>query len=225
VTGQGSLTAHVHALKTPLVVIVGYAELLAGGGDEEFRGAAAREILTAARQLDRALDSLLGVEAAEPAAANGSYAKEGASRILLVDDDAFVRRLLRLTLSAHDFEIAEASDGDLALDLIDAQHPELVLLDWQMPFTPGSTVLNRLQERHPDLPVVVLTTDPGERAEAMRLGATAFLTKPFSPLGLLETIESLLGLRDAARYGQCERGRATSASSRPRTSGLLGSEK
>jgi CheY-like chemotaxis protein len=194
VSGPGSLTAHVHALKTPLVVIVGYAELLAGGGDEEFRGAAAREILTAARQLDHALDSLLGVEPApaEPAPTNGSRPKEGASRILLVDDDAFVRRLLRLTLSAHDFEIAEASDGDLALDLIDAQHPELVLLDWQMPFTPGSTVLKRLQERHPDLPVVVLTTDTTQRAEAMRLGATAFLTKPFSPLGLLETIEFLL---------------------------------
>jgi CheY-like chemotaxis protein len=191
---ERALAAHVHDLKTPLVVIVGYAELIAGGGDKEFRGAAAEEILAAAHQLDRALDSLLGVEhpPVEPAPANGSRPNGRASRILLVDDDVFVRRLLRMTLPAHEFEIAEASDGDIALDLIEAQHPELVLLDWQMPITHGSTVLMRLQERHPDLPVVVLTADGTQRAEAMRLGATAFLTKPFSPLGLLAMIESLL---------------------------------
>jgi CheY-like chemotaxis protein len=179
--------ARIHDLKTPLVVIVGYAELLAGGGDEEFRAAAAEEILAAARQLDHALDALLGVEHAPVPGP-----REGAARILLVDDDVFIRRLLRRTLPTHQFEIAEASDGEIALDLIEAQRPELVLLDWQMPATPGSDVLARLQERHPGLPVVVLTTDGTQRAEAMRLGATAFLTKPFSPLGLLETIESLL---------------------------------
>ena len=191
---ERALAARIHELKTPLVVIISYAELLAGGGDEEFRGAAAEEILAAARQLDRALDVLLAGEHpdAEPAPRNGERLNGRAARILLVDDDVFVRRLLRRTLPAHDFEIAEASDGDIALDLIEAQHPELVLLDWEMPATPGSTVLTRLQERHPSLPVVVLTADGTQRAEAMRLGARAFLTKPFSPLGLLETIESLL---------------------------------
>jgi CheY-like chemotaxis protein len=156
-------------------------------GNEEFRAAAAEEILAAARQLDHALDSLLGVEhVPEPGP------REGAARILLVDDDVFIRRLLRRTLPAQEYEIAEASDGEIALDLIEAQRPELVLLDWQMPATPGSVVLERLQERHPGLEVVVLSTDGTERAEALRLGAKAFLTKPFSPLGLLETIESLL---------------------------------
>jgi two-component system phosphate regulon response regulator PhoB len=180
--------ARLRSLKTPLVVIVGYAELLAGGGNEEFRAAAAEEILAAARQLDRALDSLLGVQ--HPP--DPGPARNGSARILLVDDDVFVRRLLRRTLPAQEFEIAEASDGEIALDLIEAQRPELVLLDWQMPATPGSAVLARLQERHPGLGVVVLSTDGTQRAEAMRLGAKAFLTKPFSPLGLLETIESLL---------------------------------
>ena len=185
---ETALAARIHDLKTPLVVIVGYAELLVNGGNEEFRAAAAEEILAAARQLDHAVDSLLGVEhTPEP-----GLARYGAARILLVDDDVFVRRLLRRTLPAQEFEIAEASDGEIALDLIEAQHPELVLLDWEMAATPGSTVLTRLQERHPTLPVVVLTADGTQRAEAMRLGARAFLTKPFSPLGLLETIESLL---------------------------------
>ena len=192
-TGERPRAARIHELKAPLVVIVGYAELLAGGGNEEFRAAAAEEILAAARQLNGALDSLLGVErSAESGPASGGRRNGRAARILLVDDDVFVRRLLRRTLPAHEFEIAEASDGEIALDLIEAQHPELVLLDWEMPATPGSTVLTRLQERHPSLPVVVLTADGTQRAEAMRLGARAFLTKPFSPLGLLETIESLL---------------------------------
>jgi CheY-like chemotaxis protein len=66
------------------------------------------------------------------------------------------------------------------------------LLDWRMPVTGGAAVLGRLKERHPDLPVIVLTADPGQRDEAFRLGADAFLTKPFSPMGLLRSIESLL---------------------------------
>ena len=138
-TGERPRAARIHELKAPLVVIVGYAELLAGGGNEEFRAAAAEEILAAARQLDRALDSLLGVEPAESGPASGPRRNGHVARILLVDDDVFVRRLLRRTLPAHEFEIAEASDGEIALDLIEAQHPELVLLDWEMPATPGST--------------------------------------------------------------------------------------
>jgi CheY-like chemotaxis protein len=191
------LAERVHDLKTPLAVVMGYAELLAGA-DDELRTLAADQILMAARQLETALDSLLGVAPrdaepeVQPAMSKPARRKGRFARILLVDDDIFIRRLLRITLPVDEFEIAEASDGDIALELIEAQRPELVLLDWQMPVAPGATVLARLQERHPNLPVIVLTADATQRDRAMELGAVAFLTKPFSPLGLLRAIEALL---------------------------------
>lgn len=91
----------------------------------------------------------------------------------------------------------EASDGDRALELIEREPPDLVLLDWQMPGRPGSHVLDELKRRHPDLPVVVLTAQhqPPHRALAEALGVDVFLTKPFSPLELLDTVERLLAER------------------------------
>ena len=149
---------------------------------------------------------LLGLDAApagdaEPLAAQtaaGMKRRDGRlARVVIVDDDVFVRRLLRLTLPTSEFELAEASDGDIALDLVEARGTELVLLDWQMPNVSGDEVLTRLKKRHPNLPVIVLTAAGEERRRARRLGADAFLTKPFSPLQLLRTIEELLEARGA----------------------------
>jgi two-component system, OmpR family, phosphate regulon response regulator PhoB len=116
------------------------------------------------------------------------------SRILIVDDDESVRSLLRATLPEDDYEVLEASDGNQALELTEREPPDLVLLDWQMPGRPGSHVLDELKSRYPDLPVVVLTAQhqPPQRALAEALGVDVFLTKPFSPMELLDTVERLL---------------------------------
>lgn len=72
--------------------------------------------------------------------------------------------------------------------------PDLVLLDWKMPGRSGSEVLDELKRSYPDLPVIVLTAEIQEhhRVLAESLGVDVFLTKPFSPLELLETVERLL---------------------------------
>jgi DNA-binding response OmpR family regulator len=116
------------------------------------------------------------------------------TRILIVDDDESVRSLLRATLPEDGYEVLEASDGDSALELIAREPPDLVLLDWQMPGRPGSQVLDELKHRNPELPVVVLTAQhqPPHRALAEALGVDVFLTKPFSPMELLDTVERLL---------------------------------
>jgi two-component system phosphate regulon response regulator PhoB len=115
-------------------------------------------------------------------------------RILVADDDETVRSLLRATLPADGYEVVEARDGNEALDLIALDPPHLVLLDWHMPRRAGAEVLDELKRQHPALPVVVLTAEhqPGHRAQAESLGVDVFLTKPFSPLQLLDTIERLL---------------------------------
>jgi DNA-binding response OmpR family regulator len=111
---------------------------------------------------------------------------------LVIDDDVFVRRLLRMTLPAENFEIAEAGDGNTALAVAEVQRPDLVMLDWRLPTVSGETVLTELKHRDPAVPVVVLTVDGDQRSRAETLGADAFLTKPFSPLELLRTVERLL---------------------------------
>ncbi len=118
-------------------------------------------------------------------------------RVLIVDDDEAVRSLLRMTLPSDDYEIAEARDGREALERLRAEAPDLILLDWRMPGLGGSSVLDAVKVQHPRLPVIVLTSEIQEhhRALAESLGVDAFLTKPFSPLELLGTIERLLAER------------------------------
>jgi two-component system phosphate regulon response regulator PhoB len=113
---------------------------------------------------------------------------------MIVDDDESVRSLLRMTLPEGTYEIEEAIDGEEALALLASHVPDLVLLDWKMPGRHGSLVLDELKRRHPQLPVIVLTAEVAEhhRSLAESLKVDVFLTKPFSPLELLETIERLL---------------------------------
>jgi DNA-binding response OmpR family regulator len=116
-------------------------------------------------------------------------------RVLIIDDDESVRALLRTTLPPDEFEVLEAVDGDEGLRLVAESDPHLVLLDWRMPGRHGSLVLDELKERRPALPVIVITAERQEhhRALAESLRVDAFLTKPFSPLELLDTVERLVG--------------------------------
>jgi CheY-like chemotaxis protein len=116
-------------------------------------------------------------------------------RIMIVDDDESIRSLLRMTLPDEDYEMAEAADGAAALQQFRAEAPDLILLDWRMPGIGGSTVLDAVKAENPQLPVIVLTSEVEDhhRALAEALNADAFLTKPFSPLELLATVERLLG--------------------------------
>lgn len=116
-------------------------------------------------------------------------------RVLVVDDDPSVRRLLRVTLLTFDgLEIVEASDAVEALECLEAERPpDLILLDWRLPEASGAEVLKELRRRGHDVPVIVLTGDGQvDRQLAESLGADRFLTKPFSPTKLLDTVEQLL---------------------------------
>lgn len=178
-----------HDLKTPLAVISGYAELLAVRDDERTRVEASKRILEAARQLERAIDELVD---GTPTPAGPPDAVR--HRVLVVDDDRLLRDLVTATLGADEYDVTVAWDRASVSEGLDAEQ-SVVVLDWRLPDTSGAEVLAAIKERTPDLPVVVLTADAQveQRNQARALGADAFLTKPFSPLELLATVERLLG--------------------------------
>ena len=108
----------------------------------------------------------------------------GPARILVVDDDAGGRRLTRATLTKAGFAVSEAADGQLALDALRAQLPDLVLLDVSMPVMDGFTVCAELR-RLPGgmrVPVIMMTglNDTQSIERAFEVGATDFVTKPIN---------------------------------------------
>jgi DNA-binding response OmpR family regulator len=115
-------------------------------------------------------------------------------RILIVDDDESLRRLLLLTLPSVGYELVEARDGSEALEELERAVPDLVMLDWKMPGAGGADVLEAAKQLDPAPPVIVLTAELKRipRALAESLGADVYLTKPFSPLELLDRVEGLL---------------------------------
>jgi two-component system chemotaxis response regulator CheY len=119
-------------------------------------------------------------------------------RILIVDDDPFIRRLIATTLDdVAGFELAEAADGEEALQSAAATAPAIVFLDIEMPRMNGLVACERLRAdpATAEATIVILTAAAGEEAEreARAAGADRFLTKPFSPLDLLRLVDQLGG--------------------------------
>jgi DNA-binding response OmpR family regulator len=116
----------------------------------------------------------------------------------VADDEPHIRRILVTLLESGGYEVDQAGDGDQALEILVGTTPyRMALLDIMMP---GRTGLEILKEVRPlshrcDLPIVILTAkgQDADREAAFRLGASDFLTKPFSPKKLLARIHQLLG--------------------------------
>jgi CheY-like chemotaxis protein len=118
--------------------------------------------------------------------------------ILIVDDDASIRRLIATTLEdVAGYRLEEASDGDEAVDRALDVTPEIVFLDLEMPRVDGIETCRRMRSEPAldHVTIVVLTGDSGEIAErsAQAAGADLFLTKPFSPLHLLQLVDEIGG--------------------------------
>src|SRR4051812_14957125 len=113
--------------------------------------------------------------------------------VLVVDDDADVRALLSTLLGRAGYLVAEASDGRAALKALYGQHPDLVVLDVNMPELDGWATLERIREVS-DVPVVMLSArgEELEKVRALRSGADDYVTKPFGRQELLARVESVL---------------------------------
>ncbi|MGH0036149.1 MAG: sigma-54-dependent transcriptional regulator [Myxococcota bacterium] len=114
-------------------------------------------------------------------------------RVLVVDDEAGVRESLRMLLKA-DFDVAAVADVDAALETVGESAPDLILLDLIMPGRGGLDMLAELQEMGCPAPVVVLTATKtvSTAVEAMKRGATDYITKPFEPDALRIKVQQLI---------------------------------
>ena len=116
-----------------------------------------------------------------------------ASKILVVEDEKDIRELLQVTLQAAGYDTLKAADGDEALHMIEAESPELVILDILMPGMSGFQVLRQLRETS-DIPVIMLSarTDIVDKVESFELGADDYITKPFRLIELTARVAAVL---------------------------------
>jgi two-component system, OmpR family, KDP operon response regulator KdpE len=101
-------------------------------------------------------------------------------RVLVVDDEAAIRRFLRTTLAAHGHQVFEAANGQATLTAVVAHRPDIIILDLGLPDMDGVQVTERLRE-WTHIPIIILSVREGERDKiaALNAGADDYLTKPF----------------------------------------------
>ncbi len=116
--------------------------------------------------------------------------------ILLVDDAAVDRRIVRGILEGHDVQILEAADGKQALEICKSGLPDLLLTDLQMPEVGGLELTTQVSLLYPDVPIVLMTAHGSEAvaAEALACGATSYVPKLQLNRLLLETVRPILSL-------------------------------
>ena len=119
--------------------------------------------------------------------------------VLVADDEPHIGRIIKMKLEQGPFRVTLAYDGQEAIDVLESQSDvDLVLLDLMMPNLSGLDVLARIRsnERLKHLPCIILTAagQEAQHQKAMELGATEFLTKPFSPKKLYARTAELAGL-------------------------------
>jgi DNA-binding response OmpR family regulator len=113
--------------------------------------------------------------------------------VLVVDDESIVREVVVKYLRREGYRTLEAGDGDTALELVESEHPDLVVLDLMLPGTDGLAVCRRIRARS-ELPVIMLTArgEEADRIVGLELGADDYVTKPFSPRELAARVKTVL---------------------------------
>jgi len=118
------------------------------------------------------------------------------TRVLIVDDDKVIQQLIEVNLELEGYETARASDGEEALDQVRVFKPEVIILDVMMPKMDGREVCKRIKADPTTraIPIVFLSARAQEMdvQSGLELGASAYMTKPFDPVDLLDVIERVL---------------------------------
>ncbi|AEF94290.1 two component transcriptional regulator, winged helix family [Desulfotomaculum nigrificans CO-1-SRB] len=114
-------------------------------------------------------------------------------KILIIDDEAKIRDLVKVYLVKEGFEVQELSDGNEAVNLIKAEHYDLVLLDLMLPGVDGLTICKEIR-KFSQVPVIILTArgDEIDRVIGLEVGADDYIVKPFSPREMVARVKAVL---------------------------------
>ncbi len=114
--------------------------------------------------------------------------------VLVVDDDQKLLNMLRRTLAFEGFQVLTAADGNAALAQVQAQHPDVIVLDWMMPGLDGIGVIKQLRVLNDQTLILMLTARDAveDRVEGLETGADDYLAKPFAPAELIARLHALL---------------------------------
>ncbi len=119
-----------------------------------------------------------------------------AARILAVDDEQSIVRLIQVTLSRQGHEVLSAADGREGLQKAEADRPDLIIMDVMMPYIDGFEAIRLLKENETtrDIPIILLTAKrhDADLIHGIQAGAVSYLTKPFAPTELVALVELIL---------------------------------
>lgn len=126
-------------------------------------------------------------------------------KILAVDDEKHIVRLIQVNLERHGYEVVTAYDGREALQKVDEERPDLVILDVMMPYMDGFEVLQNLK-RNPgtrDIPVIMLTAkaQDADVFKGWQSGVDCYLTKPFNPMELISFVQRIFKSLEQDDFG------------------------
>lgn len=121
------------------------------------------------------------------------------TRILAVDDEPHILKLVAFSLSQHGYEVIEATDGMSAVEIAESELPDLILMDVMMPLLDGYDACERIKSnpRTSHIPVVMLSakSQVSEQQTGLDRGALCYITKPFTPRELVDRVGELVGDR------------------------------
>ncbi len=116
--------------------------------------------------------------------------------IMLVEDEAPIREMLKIVLEQAGFSVNEVEDFDIALEKMVEPYPDLVLLDWMLPGGSGVQLARKLKEHEftRDIPIIMLTArgEEEDKVRGLEAGADDYITKPFSPKELVARIKAVM---------------------------------
>jgi two-component system alkaline phosphatase synthesis response regulator PhoP len=126
--------------------------------------------------------------------------------ILVVDDEANIIQLARLYLEREGFRVQAVADGQSALQMIDAMHPALVVLDVMLPELDGLEVCRRLRGQNNAIPILMLTArdEDIDKILGLELGADDYMTKPYNPRELVARVKAILRRSERAQDAPSE---------------------